>query len=117
MCGATGSSKVAERQAAIETLKAGFDRYIIVGADSANNVRTMRTGGTYNTTGTVYGNQINATTTYTPGPIIAAGRHDTAFSIKMFKDGDPGASRAISARSTLGPNWANEIKRGAMTTC
>ena len=73
--------------------------------------------GTYQTSGWISGNHISATTTYSPGPTIVAGSHDTAFAVRMFKDGEPGAQRAISARSVLGPNWAKEMKRGALTTC
>lgn len=53
MCGATGALKAAEKQAAIETIKAGYDRYIITAASSANNVHATQMPGTYNTYGRV----------------------------------------------------------------
>jgi hypothetical protein len=116
VCGGTGASKVAEKEAAIETLKAGFDRYIIVGAASADNVRATRMPGSYNTFGTVnsYGGMgtFNATTTYQPGPVVIHGHHDQSFAIKMFHDGEPGANQAISAKSTLGPEWQKIVKNG-----
>lgn len=117
VCGSIGAARVAQRQAAIETLRAGFDRYIIVGGASASNVTATQMPGTYNTTGTYGGGWMSAQTTYTPGPVIYSGSHDQSFAVKMFKEGDPYASRAISARETLGPKWAEEIKRGSLTTC
>ncbi|MBA4785396.1 MAG: hypothetical protein H2046_06485 [Rhizobiales bacterium] len=120
MCGATGALKAAEKQAAIETIKAGYDRYIITAASSANNVHATQMPGTYNTYGRVssYGGfgTVNATTTYTPGPIIYGGSHDQAVGVRMFAEGEPGASNAISARETLGPKWAT-IARDGVRLC
>src|SRR5690606_32486672 len=51
ICGGTGAARVAEQQAAIETVKAGYDRYIIVDMASANNVQVVQGPGSYKTTG------------------------------------------------------------------
>jgi hypothetical protein len=116
MCGSIGAAKVAEKQAAIETIKAGFDRYIITGAASDNSVGVTQMPGHYNTYGTanVYGNYgtFNATTTYQPGPTIVYGSYDQAFAIKMFREGEAGANQAISAREILGPKWESIVKNG-----
>jgi len=116
MCGSTGAAKVAEKQAAIETIKAGFDRYVITGAASDSNIGVTQMPGQYNTYGTanVYGNYgtFNATTVYQPGPTIVYGSYDQAFAIKMFREGEPGASQAISAREILGPKWEIVVKNG-----
>lgn len=116
-CGSIGAARVAQRQAAIETLKAGFDRYIIMGASSSSNIMATQMPGTYHTTGTYGRGWVSAQTTYTPGPVIYSGSHDQSFVVKMFREGDPGASQAISARETLGPKWQEELKRGSVTTC
>lgn len=116
ICGATGAAKVAQRQAAIETIKAGYDRYIIIGAEAANNVTITQTPGTFQTSGNVTGfGTYNQQTTYVPGPMIAHGTHDQAFGVKMFKDGDPNGAQALSAREMLGPQWAKWVKDGAST--
>jgi hypothetical protein len=117
ICGGIGAAKVAQRQAAIETLKDGYDRYIIVGAAAADNVHVYQTPGTYNTTATVNGSFIAATTTYQPGMPIVAGHHDQSFAVKMFHEGEPGAENALPARSVLGPKWQEIIKSGSLTTC
>jgi hypothetical protein len=39
VCGGGGALQVAQRVAAIETIRAGYDRYIITGGQSQNNFR------------------------------------------------------------------------------
>lgn len=120
-CGGNGAARVAQTQAAVETIKAGYDRYLIEGAAAANNVSVSQGPGSFNTVGTanVYGNYgvYNSTTTYTPGPAIYSGSHDQAFAIRMFKNGEPGASQAIPARDTLGPEWEKLVAQGGPKTC
>lgn len=116
MCGSTGAARVAAKQAAIETIKAGYDRYIITGAASDSSVGVTQLPGQYHTYGTanVYGNYgtFNATSVYHPGPTIVTGSYDQSFAIRMFKDGEAGASQAISAREALGPEWEKIVKDG-----
>lgn len=118
VCGGEGAAKVAQKQAAIETIKAGYDRYMIVGAQSANNIQThvMPTSSTTYGNATLYGNRAtyNATTSYN-STVMTTGRHQQQFVIRMFKDADQGASDAISARSILGPKWQEVIKGGVYT--
>ncbi|GMB82878.1 hypothetical protein NN6n1_36610 [Shinella zoogloeoides] len=117
MCGSVGAARAAQKQAAIETIRAGFDRYVIVGAAASNNVTATQMPGTYRTYGTVnrYGNYgtVNATTTYTPGPIIYGGSHDQSIGVRMFKEGEPGSAQAVSAREVLGPKWESLVKTGS----
>ena len=116
VCGNIGAAKAAQKQAAIETIKAGYDRYIITSAAAANNVTASRMPGTYQTYGTVnsYGSYgtVNTTTTYTPGPVIYRGTHDQSIGVRMFKQGEPGSQQALSAREILGPKWAIIVKDG-----
>jgi len=116
MCGSTGALKAAEKSAAVETIKAGYDRYVITSASAANNTYATQMPGTYSTHGSVnsYGRfaTVNAITTYTPGPTIYGGSHDQAIGVRMFKEGEPGAANAVSARETLGPKWETMVKGG-----
>jgi hypothetical protein len=118
-CGALGASRVAQMSAAIETIKAGFDRYVILGSQSQNNVSVSEGPGTYRSSGavSVSGNTgfYSGTTTYTPGPTIVSGSRDHAFAIRMFKEGEAGADQAISAREILGPDWKLRVDRGILT--
>src|SRR5690606_3689699 len=105
VCGGTGAARVAQKQAAIETIKAGFDRYIILDAASANNVQVVQGPGTYHHSGTMNRGFYSGTTTYQPGMPMVYGRHEQAFAVRMFRDGEPGAHHALSAREALGPKW------------
>ncbi|MBU2581135.1 MAG: hypothetical protein KJ622_05390 [Alphaproteobacteria bacterium] len=125
VCGMTGAQKVALRGAAVETIKRGYDRFLITGGAYANNVAVVghtpvvaRTSGSGY--GTVYGNNVSmttgSTTTVTGGQPIIAGSHNQGLVVKMYKDGQPGADNAISARAELGPKW-QEIVAAPGATC
>ncbi|PTW53563.1 hypothetical protein C8N35_11618 [Breoghania corrubedonensis] len=119
ICGAAGAARVAQRMAAAETIKAGYDRYQIVATGRDSSVHAVQMPGSYNTTGSMatYGNygSFNATTTYTPGPTFVAGRHHQQLVIRLFKNGEQGSANAISARGALGPKWQEIIKRKSLT--
>jgi hypothetical protein len=115
LCGGQGALRVAQQVAAIETIRAGYDRYIIAVAQAQNNVVVNQGPGTYDTT--IYGNNgfYQGTTTYTPGPTRVSGSHDQGLAIVMFRDGEIGAEQAISARDTLGADWQDKVKNGIHT--
>ena len=118
-CGAHGAARVAQTAAAVETIKAGFDRYIILGSQAENNVSVTQSPGSYQTRGTlVYGGGsgvYQGTSTYQPGNTIISGSRDQSFAIQMFKDGEPHASMAISARDALGPDWKDKVEKRVIT--
>ncbi|MEI3803168.1 hypothetical protein V6R85_01490 [Agrobacterium sp. CCNWLW32] len=119
ICGGDGALKVAGKQAAIETIKAGYDKYVILGQASQDTTRVVQMPGSYSTSGTmnVYGNTgfYNGTTTYNPGPTFVAGGHQQDVAVRMFKNGEPGSQNAISARDALGPKWKTIVKDGVYT--
>jgi len=51
-CGPGGAAKVAAKSAAIETIRAGYDRYIITGGQAQNNVSVTQMPGHVQTVGT-----------------------------------------------------------------
>ena len=115
VCGGTGALRVSQQLAAIETIKAGYDRYIISGGQAQNNVSVTQLPGSYNTTATYGGGFYQGRTTYQPGPTIVAGSHDQGLAVVMYREGDPGAQQAISARDMLGPEWPDKVKSGVHT--
>lgn len=117
VCGSTGAARVASNMAAVETIKAGYDSYIIGGGSAANNVTTTQLPGQYQTQGTLsYGSgSYNSTTSYTPGPVIVSGSHDQSLVVRMFKNGEPGSENAIPAKAALGPEWEEKVKSGVLT--
>lgn len=125
-CGATGAKTVAIRRAAIETINRGYDRFIVLGAQASNDVRVIgqtpivaNTYGSANAYGSggMYSASGQSTTIYSGGEPVVARHYDQGITIKMFRDGDPAASNAVSARGTLGPEWPELIKQSTATTC
>ena len=115
ICGRQGAARVAQETAAIETIRAGYDRYILTGAQAQNNVTVTQLPGSYSTSGWYGQGQYNATTTYQPGGAIVSGSHDQDLTVVMFKDGEPGSQQAIPARDALGPDWQDKVKNGIRT--
>jgi hypothetical protein len=114
-CGMSSARDVSIRLAAIETLKNGFDSFVILDAQSADSVRTVgRTPVTSNTYGSAYlsGNTAygSSTTTYSGGYPIMGGSRDVSLVVHMFRPEDKGYNQAISARQFLGENWAEEME-------
>ena len=107
--------------AAVETLRRGYDSFIITGANSQNNVNVIQTAptasyssGTFNTYGnTTYG---NVNTNYTGGGPIVTGSRDSGLTVVMLKKGDPGYSNGVDARTVLGPDWKKLAEKG-INTC
>ncbi|MCO5158524.1 MAG: hypothetical protein M9945_17545 [Aquamicrobium sp.] len=117
VCGGMGAARVAQQQAAIETIRAGFDRYMIVDMASANNVQVVQGPGTYRHSGTYNRGFYSGTTTYQPGMPMVYGRHEQAFAIYMFRNGEPGAHQAVPAREVLGDKWQELVQAGRVNTC
>jgi hypothetical protein len=115
VCGGPGALRVAQQLAAIETIRAGYDRYIITGGQAQNNVTVSQMPGSYSTTGTYGYGSYQGTTTYQPGPTVVSGSHDQGLAIVMFREGEPGAQQAVSARSALGADWQEKVKSGVRT--
>lgn len=124
VCGATGAQRIAFHRAAVETIRQGYDRFVIVGGQYQNNIGVVGyTPVTAHTTGsataTGYGGYASAygssTTTYSGGQPIISGSHDQGLVVKMFKEGDPAAAKALSARHTLGPKWQEAVNSKTRT--
>jgi hypothetical protein len=105
MCGAHGAQQVAFKQAAIETARRGYDKFMIVGGQADARV-IGHTPVHVQSTG--YGGAV----AYGGAPMIS---HGQGLVVKVFRDGDPVASNAISARQTLGPDWQEIANKGTIT--
>ena len=118
--GASGAEKVAAQMAAVETVRRGFDRFVIVGAGSENNVSVINSGpryamtyGTFNTFGdTTYG---NSTTTFGGSTPIITGTRDRTLNVLMLNPGDEGFSQGVDAKAALGSDWQTLVEEGVST--
>jgi hypothetical protein len=95
-CGGAGTARIAQKQAAIETIKDGFDRYEIVAVGVLVKVPST------------------ANLNYKIGPLTVSAARNQAFIIRQFKDGQLGSEKTTSAKKVLGPNWAKIVKDGAV---
>lgn len=95
ICGGEGAERVAFERAAIETIRRGYDRFVLLNGLAQNNIKV----GSH-----VYGNAYGVYSS----PWVY-GTHDQALIVKMFRDKDPMAKNALSARATLGSAWQQRI--------
>ncbi len=112
ICGVAGVQDVAIRYTAAETIRAGFDRFIVLGQSATSNVgiigytplteRTTSTANAYGSGGHVSVNG-HSTTKYSGGQPIVGGHHDDRLIIKMFCESDKAGTNAISARQFWEP--------------
>lgn len=118
ICGSTGAQNVAFKRAAVETIRHGFDRFIILNGQAQNNVQMAvlpPTGATTYGSGTITGTpgmatySGSSTTEFSGGGPMFYGTHDQSLVVKMFKDGDPAGQNAVSARMALGEKWQEEV--------
>ena len=117
---------MAAKRAAIETIKRGYDKYVILGAGYQNDVRvighTPLVANTYGSgTVTGYGNSAyvngQSTTYYSGGAPVVGGHHNQQLMVRMFHASEPGAESAIDARRVLGPEWQKALSSSANGTC
>lgn len=111
-CGRAGAIKLVNKMAAVETLRLGFDKYLIADSASQDNVRVVgyntQTYGTYG-----YGG-FNASTYASP---VVGGSRDAAVIVVMFRGGDPQGRQALDARQQLGAGWQETVAEGPPKTC
>ncbi len=84
-CSADQAQRIALKRAAAETLKQGYDSFIITNAAMQPVVYSGWGGGI---------GQIS----------------NQALSVTMYRNGDPEAAKALSARDVLGPKWQDALK-------
>lgn len=123
-CGQEGAQKVAFQRAAVETIRRGYDRFVILGAEGQTDVHVLGyTPTTAYTTGSAtahsFGNAATAygssTTTVYGGQPIYGGSHNQGLIVKMFKSGDPAGTNALDARQILGPAWQDAVNKNTWT--
>lgn len=117
VCRTTGAATVAQQMAAVATIKAGYERFVVGGFGTQNNTRVVSTGPTYsNTTGTFnrFGNSVygTANTTYGGQATYLAGSNDAQMQIFMLNPGDDGFEQGLDARQLLGPEWQKKVEEG-----
>jgi predicted oxidoreductase len=97
LCGTKGTREIAFRTAAIEVIKRGADRFIIVADQSKSSI----TGADF----TAFGG-LN---------VYSSNFQDMV--VQIIKKGDPRFNDSLSARQTLGPDWQAIVAKGNPDNC
>jgi len=105
ICGAVGAEKLAVKQAAVETIRRGYDRFVVLNAQAGASYA----GNTPIVVQNMGGGMVMASGGQ---PIIAPNQ---GLVINMFKDGDPQGTNALPAKDTLGADWREQIKKDSIT--
>jgi len=95
-CGPQGAEKVAFQQAAAETLRKGYDNFMIVNTDRQSRLETA----------SIYSGTASYGHSFSQGMVV-----------RMFKADDPAGAQALSARETLGPKWQEAMKPEVSYSC
>jgi hypothetical protein len=108
--------------AAIQTIKSGFDRFIVVSADGGETFAGfIQTPTTSTTTANVYGNSYSAygtaTTTTSGGTLVPLSKSRQDLVIQMYHNSDAGSENALDAKVFLGPDWPTLVADGPSDTC
>ncbi len=130
VCGDTGTQQVAYEDAAIATLRAGFDGFVILGTGEGDmlagvavtpSTASTVTNGDFsaNSTGGFTNGNVDSvsSTTVSGGSTLPFFRHKDEIVIRMFRAADPAYAQAVPARGVLGPTWAQKLTGGMPTTC
>ena len=96
-CGPQGARDIAFKAAAIEVIKRGGDRFIVVGDQSGSRI----TGGQY----------------WGYGGYQTYNSNLQDMVIQMVAPSSPDYKRALSARQTLGSDWKAVVAEGTPNTC
>lgn len=96
-CGQQGARDVAFKSAAVEVIKRGGDRFVIVGDQSGSRV----TGGSF--------------TGYGGFQTYSSNLQDMV--VQIVKQNDPRYDDSLSARQTLGADWQEIVAKGDLQTC
>ena len=110
ICDGRDADRLARRQAAVETIKRGFEDYMVIDSVGGDHLAdavpaTART--------TLYGNRTRALFSE-DAPLLA---HHRILTVRMLRAGQGDSTAAVSARAVLGDDWEALVTKGAPTIC
>lgn len=100
VCAASATRNVAFQAGAIEVIKRGGDRFIVVGNQSGQS-----------SGGAIYNPYVGG------GIVTPMSRTNEDVIIQMLSPGDPGYDNGLSARQVLGADWEAIVAGGTSNTC
>ena len=110
ICDGGDAERLARRHAAVETIRRGFDDYIVIGSVGGDHLaeeepataRTTLSGG-------------SASALFSEdAPLLA---HHRMLTVRMLHAGEGDSAATVSARAVLGDEWEAVVARGPATIC
>ena len=110
ICDGRDAERLAQRHAAVETIRRGFDDYVVIGSVGGDHMaeeepataRTTLSGGS------------GRTLFSEDAPLLA---HHRVLKVRMFQAGAGDSAASVSARAVLGDEWEAVAAKGAPITC
>ena len=110
ICSGADADRIAHRQAAVETIRRGFDDYIVMHSIGGDHIvdevpLTARTNPYGNSAATIFSED---------APLLG---HHRVMTVQMFRAGQGESGETVSARDLLGSGWETLVTKGAPDTC
>ena len=110
ICNRADADRLAQRQAAVETIRRGFDSYVVVDSIGGDHVEgyvplTARTNLEGNGTTPMFADV---------APLIA---HHRVLTVRLLHAGQGDSANAVSARAALGSDWETLVTKVVPATC
>ena len=110
ICDGGDAERLARRHAAVETIRRGFDDYVVI--DSVGGDHTAKEEPA--TARTTLSGGSGRTLFSEDAPLLA---HHRVLTVRMFQAGEGDSAATVSARAVLGDEWEAVVARGPATTC
>ena len=110
ICDGRDADRLARRQAAVETIRRGFEDYAVVESVGGDHVAgeahaSARTNLRGISTRALFSED---------APLLA---HHRVLTVRMFRAGQGDSAASVSARAVLGDDWESLVTGGAPATC
>jgi len=110
ICDARHAERIALHHAAVETIRRGFDDYIVVGTVGGNHAISVGPA----TARTMPYRDGERTLFSDDAPLLG---HHRLLAVRMFRAGEGDGAASVSARAVLGNEWEAIAAKGASNTC
>ena len=110
ICDERDAERIAQRHAAVETVRRGFDDYIVIGSIGGDHVAEEAPA----TARTILSGDSGGMLLSEDAPLLA---HHRMLTVRMFRAGEGDSAATVSARAVLGDEWEAIAAQGAPNTC
>jgi hypothetical protein len=107
-CGNRGTEKVVVEMAAVETLRRGFDGFVVKTTKTEDTLYTNAKSGLKKQARAINEDPIAKSVLN----LSITGVYDKSLIVTMLRKGDAGFNTATDARSVLGPDWQKTVSDG-----